>query len=252
MGTLAFKCPIQRNRLFSSKVNERRLESVNYAISLQGCTTNGEFIYHDLWESPDGEFKVSLGKYGKEFYLNTLNYADGHKGNNPNDMKPSLFVDGKRNDEFASFDSIFAFFEYVNKNGNDRALELLGSIVFRNAYLEDHVVSKDSYMYNPPMDAIKEIESIMDNYNGISIEAFIHYLDAIGYNEEVKYYGLGYNFKGGIGRKNNMLTYANIIAVLMGKASFYKLCGSFSRPPIGVSPITIQNAMEAFPELEIK
>lgn len=107
-------------------------------------------------------------------------------------------------------------------------------------------------MYNPPMDAIKEIESIMDNYNGISIEAFIHYLDAIGYNEEVKYYGLGYNFKGGIGRKNNMLTYANIIAVLMGKASFYKLCGSFSRPPIGVSPITIQNAMEAFPELEIK
>ena len=46
------------------------------------------------------------------------------------------------------------------------------------------------------------------------------------------------------GRTNTLLTFTHVISVLLGKVSLAKLCGSFSRPPSGMAPITDKDARE--------
>ena len=86
----------------------------------------------------------------------------------------------------------------------------------RNAYLLDH---DDSLQYAPPAEAIEYLNSAISEYEGISVEAYLHYLEMIALNEDVKYYTLGYDVHSGTGRKNNLLTYAHLIAILLGKGS---------------------------------
>ena len=47
------------------------------------------------------------------------------------------------------------------------------------------------------------------------------------------------------GRTNTLLTFTHVISVLLGKVSLAKLCGSFSRPPSGMAPITDKDARES-------
>ena len=94
MECLAFTCKIKRNKTFAKEIRLKKEALVNEAISWAGNTQKGKLIYHDLWESSNKRFKVSLGKYGKEYYLNTVQWKNGNKGNNPNDMKPTVYIDG--------------------------------------------------------------------------------------------------------------------------------------------------------------
>ena len=221
MECLAFTCKIKRNKTFAKEIRLKKEALVNEAISWAGNTQKGKLIYHDLWESSNKRFKVSLGKYGKEYIF------DG------------------------SFDHVFHYFQEVYKY-NEKALEILGCLMFRNAFLVDHINANDHFTYVPPTEAILYLQNNLPPIEGIEIETYLHYLDAIAWNEDTKYYTLGYDIHSGIGRKNNMLTYAHIIAVLLGKASLAKLCSSFSRPPIGVSAISFDTASTAFPSLKIQ
>jgi len=248
MDSLRIKDKIRHNRVFNSDVKEKKNRLIEKGISLSGKDIKGAFDVHVMWESGDKRYKVGVGKYGKEYYLDTIRWKDGHKGNNPNDMRPMVWKDGKEIEFDGSFDHVFNFFQKVSHVDN-RALELLGCLMFRNAYLLDH----DGQMrYNPPKDVIYYINSILPEYEGISVEAYLHYMEMIAWNEDVKYSTLGYDVHSGIGRKNNMLTYAHIIAILMGKGSLSKLCSQFSRPPVGVSPIAISLAQDVFPDLNIE
>lgn len=248
MDSLRIKDKIRHNRVFNSDIKEKKNRLIEKGISLSGKDIKGAFDVHVMWESEDKRYKVGVGKYGKEYYLDTIRWKDGHKGNNPNDMRPMVWKDGKEIEFDGSFDHVFNFFQKVSHVGN-RALELLGCLMFRNAYLLDH----DGQMrYNPPKDVIYYINSILPEYEGISVEAYLHYMEMIAWNEDVKYSTLGYDVHSGIGRKNNMLTYAHIIAILMGKGSLSKLCSQFSRPPVGVSPIAISLAQDVFPDLNIE
>jgi len=248
---------LSRNATFASKVRAKKKCMIDEAISWKGSANREDLIYHDLWASKDGKYNVKLGKFGKEYHLTTIKHKDGTVGNNPNDMHPTVYVDGVIRDFDGSFDHVFNFFQEVSEKSKD-ALRILGCLVFRNSLLLDHKLVNDengisSYRYQPSEDAISFISERFPLYDGIPIEAYLHYMEAIAWNEDVKYYTLGYDvFKQGTGRTNNMKTYANLIAVLLGKASFVKLCSSFSRPPVGVSPITNNAALEAFPELKIK
>ena len=252
MYGLEFKEKISRNQQFARLVRQKKQEMINSAISWSGKTEKGTFDFHDIWESDDKRFRVSLGKYGKEFYLETIKWKDGHQGNNPNDMRPTVYVDGVEKEFDGSFDHVFNFFQTIGKVSED-ALRILGCLMYRNALLADHVLVNDTIKYCPSKEAINFIMSHFPTYDGISTEAYINYLEAIAWNEDVKYSTLGYDVFGqGIGRTNNMKTYAHVIAVLLGKASLSKLCSSFSRPPVGVSPIPTVTAIDAFPELNIK
>lgn len=72
MECLAFTCKIKRNKTFAKEIRLKKEALVNEAISWAGNTQKGKLIYHDLWESSNKRFKVSLGKYGKEYYLNLI------------------------------------------------------------------------------------------------------------------------------------------------------------------------------------
>jgi hypothetical protein len=239
---------ISRNKVFNSAVKERKERLIQQAIDLYGSTVKGSYDFHIKWVSSDRNYKVGVGKFGKEYYLQTISWKNGLKGNNPNDMRPTIWKDGNEIEFDGSFDHVFNFFQQVSKI-DTKALEILGCLMFRNAYMLDH---DDELNYCPPQEAIDYLNSVIPTYEGISVEAYLHYLEMIAWNEDVKYSTLGYDIHTGIGRKNNMLTYAHIIAILLGKGSLSKLCSQFSRPPVGVSPISQALAKEAFPQLELE
>lgn len=226
------------SRMRNTQANARKARLVQAAIALNGSTTKGTYIYHSVWTSPDGVYEVSMGKFGKEYYETTLKRTDGTIGNNPNDMKPTLFKNGVEITAFASFDEIFRFFEDVYRISVE-AIQLIGCLMYRNAFLIDFVPDTEfSFKYAPPQDVVDKIKSIVPEWEGIDIEAFIHYLDAIAWNEDIKYYSLGYHVeKPRVGRTNNMLTYVHIISLLLGHQSLSKFCGAFSRG-YGVAPLT--------------
>ncbi len=241
------------NRSLKSIENSKKQEMVNNAISLAGTPNQGQYLEYEKWVSPN--YKVGVGKFGKEYYLNHIKRKDGSVGNNPNDMRP--FVKILRNNVWedvvfdGSFDHVFQFFQFVDKK-DTAALEILGCLMFRNAHLLDH--HKDdsgNWTYQPPQLAIDYLNHTIGDFDGISIEAYLHYLEMIAWNEDTKYHGLGFDITTGIGRTNNMLTYCHIIAVLLGRASLSKLCSGFSRPPVGVSAIALATASTAFTELNI-
>ena len=128
--------------------------------------------------------------------------------------------------------------------------ELFGALLYRSAYMLDHVKDGEGHWrYVPNEEAVKEISVAIPTLYNVSVEAFLHYLDALAWNEDVKYHTLGFDVTKGYGRVNNLLTCANIVAVAAGRVEFYVLAGGFSRPPIGISAISQKMAFEAFPAL---
>lgn len=245
MKCLAF--PNQTQRVINDVARTKKMSLINEAIGWAGCTTKGQYIEHVIWESDDKRFRVSFRKYGKEYYEN-VRWADGHMEHNPNDMKPSLFCNGEEVSTLASFDDIFRFLQEIHSLNPDAA-QIMGCLIYRDAYLLDYHESGKTFRFCPPEEALDYLKANIPDWEGISIEAYLRYLDTIAWNEDVKYYSIGYDVLRGPGRTNNLLTYAHLLAVLMGKASLSKLCGSFSRPPIGVSAITRSDAQKAFPQL---
>lgn len=251
MESLAIRDKIIRNRAFKALVRSKKERLIKYANSLSGKTIRNTYDYHFIWESIDNKYKVGVGKFGKEYYANNISRKNGTKGNNPNDMRPVVYVDGEEREFDNSFDHIFNFFQYVSKI-DDKALEVLGCLMFRNAFLIDHKDINGILTYCPPKEAINYLNTVIPIYDEISIEAYLYYMEAIAWNEDVKYDTLGYDVHSGIGRQNNMLTYAHIISIFMGIGSIAKLCSQFSRPPIGVSAIPQSVAIKAFPWLKIR
>lgn len=245
MKSLVF--PTQTMRVINDIARAKKKCLIDEAIGWEGCAIQGQYIEHTIWVSNDNQYRVSFRKFGKEYYEN-VRWSDGHQEHNPNDMKPSLFHKEEEISTLASFDDIFRFLQEIHSH-NQEAAQVLGCLIYRDAYLLDYVADGSSYRFAPPVEALDYIRERIPEWEGITIEAYIRYLDIISWNEDVKYYSIGYDVMKGTGRTNNLLTYAHLLAVLMGKASLSKLCGSFSRPPIGVSPITRKDAREAFPQL---
>lgn len=248
MECLRFQNPIKRNRNFNQSVNQKRIQLINEAIALSG-NTDGTYIYHELWKKND--YKVSLGKYGKEYYLSNIRWKNNQLGNNPNDMKPTIFHNNEEIPFDGSFDHVFVFFQELSRVSLD-ALRVLGELMYRNSFLEDHINRNGILRYEPNPQAVSYITDVFPIYDRIPTEVYLYYLEAIALNEDVKYHTLGYDISSGIGRKNNLQTYAHVIAVLLGKAPLSKLCSQFSRPPVGVSPITTKLAEEVYPCLDIR
>ncbi len=238
------------NAAFKRAVLPKKEQLVQIATQLSGQTTQGSFDYHTIWRSPNNEYEVSVGKFGKEFYQNNKkNYKTKQLGNNKNDMKPTVFKNGNELVFDASFKNIFDFLIAVSKIDKE-VLRLLGCLFVRNAFLEDHSVLNGKYCYNPPRDVMDIIKGTIPEFNGIDTEVYLHYVDVIAWNEDVKYWTLEYDLKKGIGRQNNMLTYAHVAAVLLDESSLSGLCMSLIRG-MGVAPITIPEVVGIFKELNL-
>jgi len=226
-----------------------RLAMIEEALSWPMGKAQDSKKYQPVWSK--GDDRILLGKPGKEAAPDyaRCKYADGHYGNNPNDMLPCREHKGVVTGAPASFRDVFEELQKIGRQ-DEMTLELLGSLLFRSAHVLDHVeTTKGVWRYVPPQEVVNEIARVVPEAYGMPLEAYLHYLDALAWNEDVKYHTLGYDIAKGIGRRNNLLTCANIVAVFLGRVPIAKFAGSFARPPAGISPITNKDASYAFPLL---
>lgn len=237
--SIAINRPIAhcKNKLYRDAELAMKQALINEAISYPGTTPKNHFIYTKIWEN--GEYSVKFGKYGKEYY------REGDK-RNVNDMSPTIFHNDEVCDYDASFRAIFRLSENLKNDGDTKSLLILGCLFIRNAFLVDHHKTEEGYRYVIPKAALEYLKENIGDHAGIPIEAFLMYVDAIAWQEDVKYTTLGKAITSDVGRKNNMLTYARFIACLLGRSSYAEMLNKFS---MGVSNLPKNEIPKTFPEL---
>ena len=198
-------------------------------------------------------YDIGVSKPGKEVFSDSIKYQSGIKSNNPNDMTPKLFLNGDVVKYDGSFEAIFK--EFVRIHESEHALKIIGGLLYRNAFVLDHKLVDGSWRYSPPMEAIIEVERSCSRFLGLPVIVFLNYLELIACNEDTKYHTLGYDINKGFGRRNNLLTYAHVIHVILQKhylseedflLAFMSFAGRLTSPPAGLNPISNKKAMESF------
>ena len=237
---------VDATKISQRKIFQKRKARVDEAMRWSIGTENNR-EYHTVWEK--GEYCVALGKPGKEA-------LPGYRGkNNPYDMRPTIFYRKVDMEKKATFQDVVKDLEEVGKK-HTKELELLGCLLFRSAFLLDHIrvntnQSEEVYRYYPNDFVINKINESVKSIYGVPTEVFLHYLDAIALNEDVKYTNLGYDLETkNTGGRNNLLTYVNLIAVISGKKPLYTLADPLLRS--GVAAINQREAFEFLPHISGK
>ncbi|MDP3026711.1 MAG: hypothetical protein Q8N63_03310 [Nanoarchaeota archaeon] len=187
------------------------------------------------------EYTAAIAKPGKEAapdYKGCTHYITREKTNNENDMNPHILKDGKRVGENATFEDMFGDIEKL-KHADLFGLELMGMLLFRAAFMLDHKKNKEGNLrYSPPEEILEILEERIPEVSGIPIRAFLHFLEILSLNEDIKMYTLGRpELKEDYGRINTLLTFVHLVAVLLNRRPLYKFAGNFARPPVGMAPI---------------
>ena len=74
----------------------------------------------------------------------------------------------------------------INTNNIEEKLTVLGSIIFRMAWMCDHVIKNNSVRLELLR---KSLEFLSDfEISGVPVEVYLKYLDLIATNEDVKYF----------------------------------------------------------------
>lgn len=225
------------NSPFRDKEIKMKQELIKEAISFPGTTIKGNLIYTTIWKKDS--YAIKFGKYGKEYY------REGAR-RNENDMLPTIFKDNEICKYDASFRAIFRLLENLKNGGDTNSLLILGCLFVRNAFLVDHVNTGYGYRYVIPDAALEYLKEHVKISENLLIEPFLMYVDAIAWQEDVKYTTLGKKLTSDVGRKNNMLTYARFVACLLGRSSYAEMLNRFS---MGVSALPKPEIPETFPEL---
>lgn len=224
------------NTEYRSKELKMKQSLIDEAIAYPGTTPKDNMTFTKIWGK--GEYSVAFGKYGKEYYR-TLKQ-------NVNDMAPTIFKGGVVCNYDASFRAIFRLSENLKNSGDVKSLLIIGCLFIRNAFLVDHEYIAEGCRYSIPLAALNYLQEHVREHAGIPIEVFLMYVDAIAWQEDVKYFTLGKAITSDIGRKNNMLTYARFIACLLGRSSYAEMLNKFS---MGVSVLPKSEIPSTFPEL---
>jgi len=224
----------------------KRLDQVAEAIAWKSGKDQEHKVCHEIWSGEDG-YSIKLCKPGKEAAsgYSRARFKDGTKGRNKNDMTPTIFKDGKAINRFATFVDINDEIQIVHDKDRESVI-LIGCLFFRNAYVLDHTESGGIWRYDPPKEVVEVISKKISTMYGIPTKAFLHYLEALAWNEDVKYHTLGYDVSKDTGRRNNLMTALNTIGVFIGEVPLSKYAGSFGRPPAGISAISKKRALEIF------
>ena len=194
-------------------------------------------------------FSICVEKPGKEAapnYKGARNYITGEKTNNENDMLPTILKDEIKYSKDLTFEEMFEKFE-IMKTEDHLGLEILGTLLYRSAYMLDHTVDGNNISYSPDSYVINILVQRLPEIGGIPTDVILFYLDVLGLNEDVKVYTLGHTKFTSYGRVNTLLTFCNLISVILNRTSLAKFAGSFSRPPSGLAPITKKGAKEVYP-----
>jgi hypothetical protein len=177
-----------------------RIRLIEEAINFRGGTINSP-QKHKISEIVDG-VEVYFLKPGKETV----------RKNNPNenDMTPLIGKDGIR----FTFQDIWEFMiKWAIQD--ESLLGPIGVLVYRVGYLIDHASGSDGKVRYVPLPAVEKAISDIDStlkarFPG-GLRGFLHFIDLLGWNEDVKYHSSGqrvdfprYGFR--VGRINTALS----------------------------------------------
>ena len=229
----------------------RRIEALNEALKWEKGPTQENRIVTKLYSI--GEYTVAIAKPGKEAapdYKGARHYKTHEKTNNPNDMLPHILKSGKQVDKNWTFVVMFEKIEEL-MHSDLFGLELIGMLLFRAAFMLDHKKNiQGNWRYEPPKKVLEILEKILPVVGGVPVKVFLHFLEVLSLNEDVKVHTLGYtDLPQDYGRINTLLTFTNLIAVLLNRRSLAKFAGTFARPPSGMAPIPKTKVAEWFPLL---
>ena len=218
---------------------EKRRKALKEAISWESGPDQENRKVTILYEF--GDYAVAVGKPGKEAapdYNRFTNYKTKVKGNNPHDMNPQILFKGEKIGKDATFEDMFGDIEKL-KRSDMFGLELFGMLMFRAPFMLDHILNKEGFCrYSPPEEILDILEKRMPTTaDGIPIRVFIYFLEVLSLNEDIKVEEGGHGIEKDYGRINTLLTFANLIAVLINRRPLYKFAGQFARPPTGMAPI---------------
>tara|TARA_Y100000310_G_scaffold344459_1_gene457334 strand:- start:750 stop:1595 length:846 start_codon:yes stop_codon:yes gene_type:complete len=227
------------NEKLTSFARNRRMEAFKEAISWESGQNQNNRKITILY--PLREYSVAVGKPGKEAhpdYKGFVHYITKQKGNNPNDMNPQILKNGVKIDKDFTFEEMFEHVESL-MHSDLFALELLGMLFFRAAFMLDHKKDKNgNWRYYPPEEIIKIVERKISSVLDIPTLVFLHFLEVLSLNEDIKADAGGYgDFKQDYGRINTLLTFSNLVVVLLNRKSIARFAGQFTRPPRGMAPI---------------
>lgn len=216
-----------------------RLEALNEALKFEKGPDQKHRKVTKLY-SING-YIIAVAKPGKEAtpeYKGCRHYKTHIKTNNPNDMLPHILKSGKQVDKNWTFEVMFEKIEKLMRS-DLFGLELMGMLLFRAAFMLDHKKNKQgNWRYEPPEEVVKILEKRIPTISEIPIRVFLHFLEVLSLNEDIKVHTLGYEgLPQDYGRINTLLTFTNLVAVLLNRMSLSKFAGTFARPPSGMAPI---------------
>lgn len=233
----------------------RRLGALNEALKWEKGPDQNHRKIKELYHI--GEYTVAIAKPGKEAapdYKGCRYYTGERKGektNNPNDMLPFIMKSGKAFDKNLTFGGMFEKIEKL-MHADMFGLEIFGMLVFRAAFMLDHKKDKNgNWRYQPPEEIMEILDKRIPLISEFPSMVFLHFLEVLSLNEDVKVHTLGYeNLPGDYGRINTLLTFAHLITVFLNRRSISSFAGSFARPPSGMAPMPkTKVAIECFPLL---
>ena len=213
-----------------------------------------EQVHTVIYQS--NELEIGIFAPGKEASNKSTTKAYvGDRGPKPNhnDMLPIITVDGNRIDDIdLTFGQMFDILGKCAKK-SEEGLLILSAMFYRNGFCLDHTINNGTVRLHIPAYSLLVLKKEISHIGEIPVEAFIYFMDVLAMNEDAKVHALGRVKFERYGRTNTLLTFTHVIAVLIGRVSLAKLCGSFSRPPSGMAPITDKDARgEIFRLLEEK
>ena len=149
-------------------------------------------------------------------------------------MKPVLMHNGQWVQLDESFQHFFTYIDDLFAVQKIDALLHISELLLRNAYMFEHRLINGLLTFSPNPQLIKTITDDVGELlpptkdgNTIPIEPYLHYLDGIAHNEDVKYHERPWEYEGmtgihnvldkGTGRENNQLTLVLYINVVLGR-----------------------------------
>ena len=216
----------------------RRAEMLKEALAFPKGKNQENRKITEIYKS--GDFAVCVGKPGKEAApaFKLRHYITGKITNNPNDMNPFVMRVGTKVGNDLTFGALFEQVEHL-MHADIFGLELLGMLIFRMAFMLDHEKNqKNQWRYKLPEISSAMLKQRLPEVGGIPVDIFLYFLDVLALNEDVKMHTLGHeNAQHDYGRINTLLTFANLVAVLLNRRSLAKFAGAFARPPSGMAPM---------------
>ena len=166
-------------------------------------------------------------------------------------MNPFVMKRGKKVGNDLTFGTLFEQIEHLMR-ADMFGLELLGTLIFRMAFMLDHEKNKkNQWRYLPPKKSLSVLRKRLPRIGEVPVDVFLYFLDVLALNEDVKMHTLGHeNAQHDYGRVNTLLTFAHLVAVLLSRRSLAKFAGAFARPPSGMAPLPkIKGLFETYPLL---